>query len=93
METEITDNLVASLDGFHVGEKVMVVKGGLGIAGTQKGTIVTIVELGIKQYSGENAARIKEKLGNEASGACGRWINLISFKKLKQTTTLYPIFN
>lgn len=68
------------LDGFRVGDKVKVISGGSGIAATDKGKYVTITELGVGKYSGQNAARIAESIGNQVDGAYDRWISLRSFE-------------
>jgi len=68
------------LDGFRVGDKVKVIEGGSGIHYDDEGKYVTITELGVGKYSGMNAARIAESLGNQADGAYDRWISLRSFE-------------
>lgn len=68
------------LDGFRVGDRVKVIKGGGGLSFYDEGKYVTITELGVGKYSEHNAARIAENLGNQINGAYDRWIGLYSFE-------------
>lgn len=83
--TPVKKSEVETLDGFTVGETVVIAEFGSGFSVAEKGKTVTIRELGVGKYSRHNAAKIVEKYGNEASGSYDGWVGLNSFKKILPT--------